>query len=139
MRHGSVVHDPTGSLGADIPLDRALNGQLATTVLSWSGGTAPPPADIEQAALHLSGYAELLVRELRTPLGRLRAITGRTPDVQRAEITLDEATRRLKAPAIRHGDPLKQAQSRALLVQALHGALDRTLAAAPNPAPVPGA
>ncbi|MEV0449806.1 restriction endonuclease [Streptomyces sp. NPDC050600] len=138
MSHGSVVYDPTGSLGANIPLDRDLNGRLATTVLGWTGDRVPPPADIEQAALHLSGYARLLVRELRSALARAQALAEPTSDIQRAEITLAEANRRLKAPAIRHGDTLKQAQSRALLVQALQDALDRTTAALPAPEPVPG-
>ncbi|MFE5614183.1 hypothetical protein [Streptomyces sp. NPDC056524] len=73
MTYGSTVHDPTGSWDADLPLDRDVNERLATTVLGWGrgDGTAPPSADIEQAALQLSGYAELLVRELRATLARL--------------------------------------------------------------------
>ncbi|MFE5614184.1 hypothetical protein [Streptomyces sp. NPDC056524] len=51
----------------------------------------------------------------------------------RTGITIAEATRRLQAPAIHCGDALKQAQSRARLVDALHSALDRTLAELPAP------
>ncbi|MFF8610935.1 DUF6415 family natural product biosynthesis protein [Streptomyces sp. NPDC015346] len=136
MTYGSAVHDATGSWDDGLPLDRKLNEQLAATVLGWGrcDGTVPPPGDIEQAALQLSGYAELLVRELRATLGRL----PRDPELPtavhtRAGITIAEAVRRLQAPAIRLGDALKQAQSRARLVQALHRALDRTLAALAYP------
>ncbi|APE26732.1 hypothetical protein [Streptomyces venezuelae] len=138
MTYGSIVHDPTGRWDNDIPLDRESNERLTDVVLDWErgDGTAPPTADIEQAALQLSGYAELQVRELRAALERLPWNPERpTADQLRTEITIAEAVRRLRAPAIRRGDPLKQAQSRARLVQALHSALDRTLAALPEPVP----
>ncbi|MGW6569683.1 hypothetical protein [Streptomyces sp. NPDC054975] len=139
MTYGSSVHDPTGSWDADLPLDREVNERLAATVLGWrrGDGTVPPPADIEQAALQLSGYAEFLVRAIRAAMERLPGEQGLpTPAADmhaRTGITLAEAIRRLRAPAIRLGDPLKQAQSRARLVDALHSALDRTLAELPAP------
>ncbi|RSS57464.1 restriction endonuclease [Streptomyces sp. WAC01280] len=140
MTYGSIVHDPTGSWDADLPLDREVNERLAATVLDWRRGddSVPPPADIEQAALQLSGYAELQVRELRAALERLpRDLEQSTAEQLRTGITLAEAVRRLRAPAIRRGDPLNQAQSRARLVDALHSALDRTLAELPAPVPGP--
>ncbi|MGW2207449.1 hypothetical protein [Streptomyces sp. NPDC001774] len=143
MTYGSVVHDPTGSWGCDLPHDREVNQRLTAAVLGWrrGDGTAPPSADIEQATLQLSGYAEVLVRELRATLKQLPVdpeLPTRATGVRaRTGITLAEAARRLHAPAIRLGDPLKQAQSRARLVDALHNALDRTLAELPAPAPRP--
>ncbi|MGW8357689.1 restriction endonuclease [Streptomyces wedmorensis] len=136
MTYGSVVHDPTGSWDTDLPLDRDVHERLAATVLGWrrGDGTAPPPADIEQAALQLAGYAELQVREIRAALARLPRDPGQPGAAQlRTGITIAEAVRRLRAPAIRCGDPLTQAQSRARLVEALHSALDRTLAELPAP------
>lgn len=143
MSHGSVVHDPTGRWGTDLPLDREPNAKLAAKVLEWGqgDGTDPPRADIEQAALQLSGHAELLVRELMRETALLpRDSDARSPvEVARAlaEVTIGEAGGRLREAAIRSGDGLKQAQSRALLVQALHGALDRVRAAQPAPVPAP--
>ncbi|MFD8211472.1 hypothetical protein ACFV2S_34395 [Streptomyces sp. NPDC059695] len=140
MKYGSTVHAPTGSLDAGIPLDPDVHERLAAAVLAWkrSDNTAPPRADIEQVCLQLSGYAELLVRDLGAVLEQLpTSPDGPAPDEQRARITLAEAVRRLEAPAIRRGDPLHQAQSRARLITALHRALDRTQAALPEP--VPGA
>ncbi|MFE7595595.1 restriction endonuclease [Streptomyces sp. NPDC057494] len=140
MTFGSSVHDPTGSLDADIPLDRDIHERLAAAVLDWrrSDGTVPPRADIEQVSLQLSGYAELLVRDLNAALEHLpRSPDGPTPAEQRTRITLAEAVRRLRAPAIRCGDPLSQAQSRARLIDALHSAVDRTRAALSDPVPGP--
>ncbi|MFE6713903.1 restriction endonuclease [Streptomyces sp. NPDC057695] len=138
MTYGSVVHDPTGCLNAGIPLDRGVHERLAAAVLGWrrDDGTAPPTADIEQAALQLSGYAELQVRELHASLARLpREPEGPGSEQLRARITMAEAVRRLRASAIRRGDPLHLAQSRARLVDALHRALDRTSAALPDSVP----
>ncbi|SEE60306.1 hypothetical protein [Streptomyces sp. TLI_105] len=138
MRYGSVVHDPTGQWDTDIPLDRERHEQLLATVLDWGrdGCAVPPRADIDQAVLQLSGYAHLLVRETHKMLARL----PRDPDVRsraaiarlQSEITLGEAARRLRAPAIRAAGGLGQARSRARLVQALHSTYDRVAAALPE-------
>ncbi|MFF8513528.1 DUF6415 family natural product biosynthesis protein [Streptomyces sp. NPDC015492] len=137
MTYGSVVHDPTGCLSADIPLDRDVHERLAATVLGWRRGdtTAPPTADIEQAALQLTGYIHLLIREVQTRTAALprdglaSTVSARTL----AKIAADEAVRRLRGPLGSGQHALPAARSRARLVQALHRALDRTLAATPMP------
>ncbi|OKJ48128.1 hypothetical protein AMK27_39055 [Streptomyces sp. CB02009] len=135
MTYGSIVHDPTSSLDADIPLDRSLHEQLAATVLSWTPGddSLPPTADIEQVALRLTGYANLLVREVQSTAmalprdGQASTVAARTL----AHIAIGEAIRRLSVPPVPGRHPLRVAQSQARLVRALHVALDRVLAAAP--------
>lgn len=138
MTYGSVVHDPTGAYD-DLPLDREINTELAAAVLGWKPGTAPAQADVDQASLQLTGYLRLLAREVAKELARLpqdpEVLTRAGAD--RTRVTLAEAVRRLTATAIRPGGGLGQAQSRARLVHALHGALDRTLAAVPEAAPIP--
>ncbi|MEU2115117.1 hypothetical protein ABZ567_05560 [Streptomyces sp. NPDC016459] len=99
-----------------------------------------PPADARRKTTVVALYAcdpdpaELLVREIRTALAR----PGLPADLHtRTGITLAEAARGFRAPTIRVADTLKRAQSRARLVDGLHGALDRTLAALPDPIPGP--
>ncbi|WP_435191250.1 restriction endonuclease [Streptomyces sp. bgisy126] len=140
MIHGSVVHDPA-AVHDSVPLDRVLHEDLALTVLCWTPQDREGlrQADIDQAALQLTGYLRLLAREVRTGLAALpqdpevlaRAGAGRT------RATLAETVRRLGAAPVRAHRGLGQAQSRARLVKALHHALDRTRAAAPMPAPGP--
>ncbi|MFE6461117.1 restriction endonuclease [Streptomyces cinereoruber] len=140
MIHGSVVHDPTAAYDS-VPLDRALHEELVRTVLAWTpqDRTALRQADIDQAALQLTGYLRLLVREVRTELAALPqdpevlAIAG----AERTRATLAETVRRLGAAPVRAHRGLGQAQSRARLVNALHAALDRARAAAPAPVPAP--
>ncbi|WP_216822281.1 hypothetical protein [Streptomyces aureus] len=48
-----------------------------------------------------------------------------------AQIAAGEAVRRLSVPPVPGRQPLRVAHSRARLVDALHAALDRTLAAMP--------
>ncbi|MFE7580081.1 DUF6415 family natural product biosynthesis protein [Streptomyces gardneri] len=123
MSHGTVVHDPTGTIAADIPLDRDRLQEVAAAVLGWGqGGSTPPPPDIELAALQLAGYTHLLVSEVHEALQHLAA--GH-PARLRATVTCDEAVRRLRPPAFRRpGGSLGRAQNQARLVQALHTALD---------------
>ncbi|MFB6525058.1 hypothetical protein [Streptomyces sp. NPDC056399] len=82
-----LLFDPAGRWDTDIPLDRERNEQLAAVVLSWRQGDddLPIQADIEQAALQLTGYANLLVRELQTKAaalprnGQASVVAVRTP------------------------------------------------------------
>ncbi|MFF2305953.1 hypothetical protein ACFVVP_26020 [Streptomyces sp. NPDC058128] len=135
MTYGSTVHDPAGRWDTDIPLDRERNEQLAAVVLSWRQGDddLPIQADIEQATLQLTGYANLLVRELQAQAaalprnGQASVVAVRTL----AHIAAGEAVRRLSIPPVHGRQPLRAAHSRARLVDALHAALDRTLAAMP--------
>ncbi|MFD9053002.1 restriction endonuclease [Streptomyces zaomyceticus] len=135
--YGSIVYDPAGRWDSGIPLDRELNEQLATVVLSWRRGDddLPEQADIEQAALQLTGYANLLVCEVQTTAaalprdGQASTVAARTL----AQIAAGEALRRLSVPLVPGRQALRVAHSRARLVGALHTALDRTLAAAPVP------
>ncbi|MFF1511924.1 restriction endonuclease [Streptomyces sp. NPDC058326] len=141
MTHGSIVHDPTGRWDTHLPLDREPNERLAAAVLRWRKGddTIPPQGDIEQAALQLTGYASLLVREVQTTTaalprdGQASTVAARTL----AQITVREAIRRLSVAPVSQRHALPAAQSRARLVQALHRALDRTLAATHTPVPGP--
>ncbi|WP_017238181.1 DUF6415 family natural product biosynthesis protein [Streptomyces sp. SS] len=137
MTYGSIVYDPSGRWDSDIPLDRELNEQLATAVLSWQRGddSIPPQGDIVQAALQLTGYAHLLVREVQRKAaalprdGQASTVAARTL----AQITAREAVRRLSVAPVSTRQALRVAQSRARLVEALHIALDRTLAVTPVP------
>ncbi|OKJ52623.1 DUF6415 family natural product biosynthesis protein [Streptomyces sp. CB02261] len=140
MTYGSIVHDPAGRLDTHLPLDREPNERLAAVVLDWRQDEhLPPQADIEQTALQLTGYARLLVHEVRTKAaalprdGHASAVAARTL----AQITATEADRRLSAPPLPTRHSLRAAQSRARLVSALHCALDRILAAVPASVPGP--
>jgi hypothetical protein len=121
-RYGSTVHDPEAILDAEIPLDREPHERLVETVLRWrADGTTPPPADLDQIALQLTGYARMLLEDVNT------ACTDLSPSIPAAmlgRITCDEARRRLdcRQPP---GGRLVLVQSRARLVKALHQALDR--------------
>ncbi|MEU7031495.1 DUF6415 family natural product biosynthesis protein [Streptomyces sp. NPDC046275] len=124
MTHAIVLHDPTGTRTADIPLDRKRLERLAAEVLAWRQGgmAAPSPADADTAALQLAGYAQLLIAEVRAALQHLSV---NDPARARTEITCGEALRRLSPPAFRRrGGDLIRAQKRARIVQALHKALD---------------
>ncbi|MET9956036.1 DUF6415 family natural product biosynthesis protein [Streptomyces sp. NPDC006339] len=119
MTRGIVLHDPTGTLTADIPLDRDRLEELATTVLGWRQ-TAPEPKGTNDAALQLTGYAQLLIGEVSKAL---QCLPADHPVRARGAITREEAVRRL--PALRRrGGGLVRAQKAAHLIQALHGALD---------------
>lgn len=71
MSHGTLVHDPTGAIAADIPLDRDRLQEVAAAVLGWGQGGNTPPPDIELAALQLAYYSHLLVSEVHEALQRL--------------------------------------------------------------------
>ena len=117
----SVVHDPDGRLGHELPLDREPHFRLAASVLAWTPETVPV-ADTALAVLELTGHARLLRDELADRIGRL-------PDDceprQLLTYSLGEANRRLSPAAASLCGDLAHAQNRARLLQALYGALDR--------------
>ncbi|MFD9418013.1 DUF6415 family natural product biosynthesis protein [Streptomyces goshikiensis] len=117
----SVVHDPDGRLGHELPLDREPHLQLAASVLAWTPDTVPPVADTALTVLELTGHARLLRDELADRIDRLPACELR----QLLTYTLGEAERRLSPAATSPCGDLAHAQNRARLVQALYGALDR--------------
>ncbi|MEV6734539.1 MULTISPECIES: DUF6415 family natural product biosynthesis protein [unclassified Streptomyces] len=124
----SVVHDPDGRLGHQLPLDREPHLQLATSVLAWTPQTVPPVADTALTVLELTGHARLLRDELADRIDRLPA------DCERRQLltyTLGEAERRLSPAAMSPCGDLAHAQNRARLVQALYGSLDRLEAERP--------
>ncbi|MFE9782252.1 hypothetical protein ACFYPA_29410 [Streptomyces sp. NPDC005775] len=104
------------------PPGRPQYEALAKAALTWKRGdvTTPPPADLAQHALQLTGYARLLLRHTTAALHSLppghEAVTLGT-------LTCQEAIRQLNAA--RRRDALTHTQARARLVQALHTALDR--------------
>ncbi|MFI8266705.1 DUF6415 family natural product biosynthesis protein [Streptomyces sp. NPDC085665] len=118
----SVVHDPEGRLGHELPLDREPHLRLAALALSWTPQSVPPAADTALILLELTGHARLLRDELVDQLERLpRDCVLR----QLLAYTLAEAERRLSPAASSPCGALAHAQNRARLVQSLYAALDR--------------
>ncbi|MEY2229474.1 DUF6415 family natural product biosynthesis protein [Streptomyces sp. BF23-19] len=124
----SVVHDPDGRLGHELPLDREPHLQLAASVLAWTPETVPPVGDTALAVLELTGHARLLRDELADRIDRL-------PDDcelrQLLTYSMGEADRRLSPAAMSPCGDLAHVQNRARLLQALYGALDRLEAEQP--------
>ncbi|MCX4970950.1 DUF6415 family natural product biosynthesis protein [Streptomyces sp. NBC_00654] len=123
----TVLHDPHGLFGADLPLDRAPYERLVAAVLSWTDPAALTPHDFEQIALQLTGHARAVATDVRHHADILDEDTG--PRAL-AEILLAEAQRRLSTP---HQGTLHCVQNRARLIRALYDRLDR-LQAAPGDA-----
>lgn len=58
-----MLHDPTGLLDAELPLERAPHEALVTAVLAWSNpGLAP--CEYEQIALQLTGLARAVAADV---------------------------------------------------------------------------
>ncbi|MGW4779911.1 hypothetical protein ACWEPA_25010 [Streptomyces filamentosus] len=126
-----TVYDPTGTLDTRLPLDRAPHEHLAAKVLSWKhgGGTPPPQADIDQAALTLAGYARLLIDELHRTTA---ALLPTAPARQRARALCANAATLLATPALSPTGTLDPALARAQLVADLHTELDSLHPADPS-------
>ncbi|MFK0223991.1 DUF6415 family natural product biosynthesis protein [Streptomyces vinaceus] len=118
----SVVHDPEGRLGHELPLDREPHLRLAALALTWTPKLVPPAADTALTLLELTGHARLLRDELA---GRADRLPSGCELRQLLACTLAEAARRLSAAASSPYGDLAHAQSHACLVQALYTALDR--------------
>ncbi|ROQ72598.1 hypothetical protein EES39_40565 [Streptomyces sp. ADI92-24] len=115
----TVLYDPHGYFGAELPLDRAPYERLITAVLSWTDPTTVPPHDYEQIALQLTGHARAVATDVRHHTDLLDDMSG--PRAL-AGIILAEAQRRLDTS---HKGTLACVQNRARLVRALYERLDR--------------
>ncbi|MFF4935083.1 restriction endonuclease [Streptomyces griseofuscus] len=126
-----VLHDPEGHLDTELPLDRELHKALVKAVLGWAGNPGLPPADLQQIALLLTAAARAVAADVRRAADLLpedhaaRAL---------ADVVLEEADRRLSAPAER---TVGCAQNRARLVCALYERLDRLASVAPQAVTAP--
>ncbi|MCX5410189.1 DUF6415 family natural product biosynthesis protein [Streptomyces sp. NBC_00335] len=121
MAGAGIVQDPYGELGHALPLDREVHFRLAAQVLAWNSETAPPPADIDLAALELTGHARVVLDELEA---RLAGLPGGSVLRELTAHALADAGRRLAVTSSGLGT-LAYAQARARLVRGLHGSLDR--------------
>ncbi|GHG04141.1 hypothetical protein ACFFSH_39005 [Streptomyces filamentosus] len=110
---------------------RPPHEHLAAKVLSWKhgGGTPPPQADIDQAALTLAGYARLLIDELHRTTA---ALLPTAPARQRARALCANAATLLATPALSPTGTLDPALARAQLVADLHTELDSLHPADPS-------
>ncbi|MGW0932913.1 DUF6415 family natural product biosynthesis protein [Streptomyces sp. NPDC002644] len=122
----TVLHDPHGLVGADLPLDRAPYEALVTAVLAWQDPDLTL-GDYEQIAVQLTGHARAVAAEVQRHAAALPKDDGRGAF---AEVVLREAADRLAQPI--QGTALC-AQSRARLVRALYERLDRLTAGQPAP------
>ncbi|MFJ9381621.1 DUF6415 family natural product biosynthesis protein [Streptomyces sp. NPDC101455] len=114
----TVLHDPRGLIGAELPLDRAPHEALVTAVLAWKNPDLAP-RDYEQIALQLTGHARAVAADVRRHAAALPRNDGRGA---LAEVILREADRHLSAPL---EGTAHCARNRARLVRALYTRLDR--------------
>ncbi|MGA4844811.1 DUF6415 family natural product biosynthesis protein [Streptomyces sp. G5(2025)] len=124
----AVLHDPTGLMDVELPLDRAPHEALVTAVLAWKNPDLTP-RDYEQIALQLTGHARAVAADVQHHAAALPKNDGRGA---LAEVILREAAARLSQPL---QGTARCAQNRARLVRALYERLDRlteTLPAAPQ-------
>ncbi|MEU9594366.1 restriction endonuclease [Streptomyces sp. NPDC048193] len=124
----AVLHDPTGLMDTELPLDRAPHEALVTAVLAWKNPDLTS-RDYEQIALQLTGHARAVAADVQRHVAALPKNDGRGA---LAEVILREAAGRLSQPL---QGTARCAQNRARLVRALYERLDRlteTLPAAPQ-------
>ncbi|MFF7365389.1 DUF6415 family natural product biosynthesis protein [Streptomyces sp. NPDC008125] len=115
----TVLYDPDGQLGAELPLDREPYESLIKAVLAWSCPDTLAIRDYHQIALQLTGHARAVAAELRTRADQLPKSSG--PRAL-ADLVLREAEDQLF--------PLPEGtmhcvQARARTVRALYERLDR--------------
>ncbi|MGW6412847.1 DUF6415 family natural product biosynthesis protein [Streptomyces vinaceus] len=120
--HYSVVHDPEGRLGHELPLDREPHLRLAALAMSWTSQSVPPAADVTLTVLELTGHARLLREELAS---RADGLPTACDLRQLLAYTLAEAERALSPAGSSPCGVLAHAQNRARLVQGLYAALGR--------------
>ncbi|MGW0778328.1 DUF6415 family natural product biosynthesis protein [Streptomyces sp. NPDC002835] len=127
--HDGFLHGPQVLLASAASLDRQVHEQLVETVLIRRQGddAVPPSADLDQIALQLATYARLLTAKVTAACAQLPPAD---PAAHLGRHTCGEAVRRLGARR-RPGRHLAHVQSLALLVRALHRALDRAETAHP--------
>lgn len=122
-----ALHDPEGHLEGELPLDRVPHECLVKAVLGWTGDPGLHPADIQQIALQLTGFARSVADDVRRAVEQLptdhqaRALT---------DVVLGEADRRMSVPL---EGTVRCAQGRARLVRALYEGLDRLAESAARP------
>ncbi|RZD89282.1 DUF6415 family natural product biosynthesis protein [Streptomyces albidoflavus] len=114
----AVLHDPTGLMDTELPLDRAPHEALVTAVLAWNDPDLTP-CDYEQIALQLTGHARAVAADVRRLAAALPKSDGRGA---LAEVILREADYRLAAQL---KGTAYCVQNRARLVRALYTRLDR--------------
>ncbi|MFD3644087.1 restriction endonuclease [Streptomyces griseus] len=116
----TVVHDPSGPLTGELPLDRGPHLFLAAAVLAWG----PNPAGVRVAdraliGLQLTGHARCVAADLHHRYENLPADSELRPLTR---VVLRKAVNRLSTgPAT----TVAKVQNRARLIQALYRALDR--------------
>ncbi|MFF4647482.1 DUF6415 family natural product biosynthesis protein [Streptomyces sp. NPDC001389] len=128
MSRYTVLYDPEGLLGAELPLDRAPYLVLVREVLDWPDMADVRADDCQQLALQLTGHGRAVAEEVR------RLCDGLAPGDERrelAEVVLREAERRLSA---RRMGTVHCVQQRARMVRALYERLDRINTAPAGPA-----
>lgn len=114
-----VLYDPEGIVAAHLPLDRRAHMLLAKAVIGWTDPLALQPADYEQIALQLTGYARAVELDVRA---RIAALDASDPSRVLTEEVLEETDRRLPAP---YKGTMVCVQGRARLLRALYERLDR--------------
>ncbi|MFF2331591.1 MULTISPECIES: DUF6415 family natural product biosynthesis protein [unclassified Streptomyces] len=121
----TVLYDPDGLLGAELPLDREPHMALVKQVLGWEDMADVAPDDCQQIALQLTGHGRAVAADVR----RLSA-DPTVPDEVRelAEVVLREADRRLSSPRL---GTVHCVQQRARMVRALYERFDRLNTARP--------
>ncbi|WP_331745948.1 restriction endonuclease [Streptomyces sp. NBC_00872] len=119
-----IPYDPDGRLAAELPPDRETHEQLVRTALAWSSPLDVPADDVVQVGHLLAGAAHVVAEEVRLHADRLAEDDGRRLF---AELILQEADGQLSQPCT----SLHRVQSRARLIRALYGRLDRLQAAVP--------
>ncbi|MCX5401321.1 restriction endonuclease [Streptomyces sp. NBC_00102] len=124
MNGHTVLYDPEGHLGAHLPLDRTTHEHLLRTVLAWTDPTALRPDDYEQIGLLLTGAARAVAADLHEYASRLPDHDGRRLFT---EIVLGEAD----GPLSRRSRTLTRVKTKAGVLRALYGRLDRLQDAAP--------
>jgi hypothetical protein len=125
MSGHTVLYDPQGLLGAELPLDRGPHMALIKAVLAWPDMADVPPDDCLQIALQLTGHGRAVAHDVRRLCGGLAKGDEKR---ELAEVVLAEADRRLSA---RRMGTVHCVQQRARMVRALYERLDRLNTARP--------
>ncbi|MFH8343100.1 DUF6415 family natural product biosynthesis protein [Streptomyces sp. AM6-12] len=119
MTSYTVLHDPDGLLGAELPLDREPHMALVKEVLAWPDMADVASGDCLQIALQLTGHGRAVADDVR----RLSAELPEDHEIRAlADVVLREADRRLSA---RRMGTVHCVQQRARMVRALYERLDR--------------
>ena len=90
----TVLYNPDGLLGAELPLDREPYESLVKAVLAWTGPDTLTERDYEQIALQLTAHARAIAADVRRRANQLPKDSG--PRAL-ADVVLREAERRLSA------------------------------------------